>query len=82
MECSFKLTLLFLSALCDSSLVQVGELLGLPTRPDARPDFSGKWEKDYRRSGDWQTKVNLKIMEMRCQAGWRTAEIRGDRNAG
>ena len=68
MECSFKPTLLCLCTLCGSSLVQASELLGLPTDPDARPDFSGKWEKDYRRSDDWQTKVNLKIMEMRCQA--------------
>lgn len=41
------------------------ELVGLPQDPDAKPDFSGSWQKDYRRSDNWEQKVNQTINQMR-----------------
>ena len=54
----------FLMAFFSAHLV-ANDLIGLPEDPDSRPDFSGSWEKDYRRSDDWEKKLNLKILEIR-----------------
>lgn len=61
-------TLIFLMSLHYCSLLQASDLVGLPPDPDARPDFSGSWEKDYRRSDDWEQKIQLKLMNMRREA--------------
>lgn len=60
-----------------SLTVLPAELVGLPTDPDAKPDFSGSWQKDYRRSDEWEKQVDLKISEIR-----RQAERQSDRQGG
>lgn len=54
--------------------VQTQEIVGLPGGPNAKPSFSGAWEKDYRRSDEWEKQVNLKISEIRRQAERRAGD--------
>ena len=75
--------LLALLSVCVNSVAENdGELVGLP--PDSlpgasnKPDFSGAWEKDYRRSDDWEERVKQKISELRREAE-RQARSVGDR---
>ena len=73
-----KVLPLLLSLATHSANLCANELVGLPPDPGARPDFSGSWEKDYRRSDDWEQKINLKLLEMRRKAE-RQARSVGER---
>lgn len=68
MPYSVKAFIFLLILIGPMSSAGASELVGLPADPNARPDFSGSWEKDYRRSDDWEQKLNLKILEMRREA--------------
>ncbi|MBB6523433.1 hypothetical protein [Pseudoteredinibacter isoporae] len=43
-----------------------------------RPDFSGAWEKDYRRSDNWERQVQAKLAELRRAAERRARGGRAD----
>lgn len=47
----------------------------------ANPDFSGSWEKDYRRSDNWEQNLNLEIAKMRSAAQRQSRSI-GDTRTG
>jgi len=76
-----KLFILLIGILHSSIQLFADELVGLPPDPSARPDFSGSWEKDYRRSDDWEKQVNLTILELRRKAE-RQARSRGEASFG
>jgi hypothetical protein len=53
-------------------------LQGLPPDPDARPNFEGSWQKDYRRSDDVEQKLNLTLAAIQRQ--YERAQGRSDTN--
>ncbi|GAA6153252.1 hypothetical protein [Pseudoteredinibacter isoporae] len=55
---------------------QVGE--GIFPQLSIRPDFSGAWEKDYRRSDNWERQVKAKLAELRRAADRRARGGGGD----
>lgn len=69
--------LLILLLFTESSLAQQ-DIVGLPPDPDAKPNFEGSWQKDYRRSDDVEQKLNLTLANLRRQ--YERAQGRADTN--
>jgi len=62
-----RVFLLAVVVLSCSIIAQAEEIVGLPLDLNAKPNFSGSWEKDYRRSDEWEKQINLRIAEIRRQ---------------
>ncbi len=47
-----------------------------------RPNFSGSWEKDFRRSDDWETELNRTIQQIQREAELLSRQSSGGRSSG